>query len=103
MELKNIQKTEKPLLSRTEISGELSYSGATPSKDDLKKKLVEQLKLDSDLVVVKEIMGLFGEQHAEFRAYQYKNKDNMKKLEKSKSAKTEEKTSPEKKEDKKEE
>jgi ribosomal protein S24E len=95
MEWKNIQKHEKPLLSRTEITVEVTFSGATPSNDAVKKKLSEHLKSGEELLVIKKIATCFGDQKASVLAYLYKNKEDMTKIE----PKKKEKKKPQKKEE----
>lgn len=81
MNIKIVSKIEKPLLSRNEISGEIDFSGPTPSKATLKKKLVEQLKTSEDMLVIKHIFTRFGEGKATFLAYHYTNKEDMNAIE----------------------
>jgi len=102
MNIMNIQKHEKPLLSRTEITGEIAYTGVTPSKDVLKKKLVEQLKTKEELVIVKNIITTFGEGKASFLAYLYSSKEEMQKIEPKEKEQPKEKPSDEQQPEKKE-
>ena len=97
MEWKNILKHEKPLLSRTEITVEITFSGATPSNDVVKKKLSEHFKASEELLVVKRIATSFGKEKASVLAYLYKNKEDMTKIEPKK--KTKNKKEPQNKEE----
>ncbi len=58
-------------LSRKEVSGMVTFEGATPSKDNLKKQLASQLKAGEDTVVIKLIKTVFGHTKAVFNAYVY--------------------------------
>lgn len=102
MDFKNVQRNEKPLLSRTEITGEIVFSGVTPSNDTLKKKLAEVLKASEELVVVRKIATYYGDEKATFLAYVYKTKEDMLKIEpKEKKGKKEKKEAAKKEEAKK--
>ena len=114
MELKIISKEEKPLLLRTEITAEVFFDGKTPSKDEVKKAVLKEVKVDESFIVIKKIRVYFGVKKATITAYVYNNKGDMEKIEpkkkekKGKEEKTESKLSesqakPEKKESPKEE
>ena len=79
--MKISQKTEKPLLSRTEISGMLGFESSTPSRLEVRKKLSEALKADESLVMVTAIKTSFGEKSAEITANVYKTKEDAAKFE----------------------
>ena len=70
-----------PLLSRKDYTIELSYEGATPSKEETKKKLAEFLKHDTNLIVLKHIYPKFGERKVDILAYLYKDHESLKKIE----------------------
>ncbi len=81
MEMKISQKTEKPLLSRTEMQGTISFEASTPSRLEVRKKISEALKVDESLVMVKEIATSFGEKSAKVTAHVYKTKEDAAKFE----------------------
>jgi ribosomal protein S24E len=81
MELNIIDKKEQPMLSRIEITGKLTFEGATPSAADVKKKLSSELKVDEGLIAVKNILTHFGSGNADLVAYAYLNKEDMEKIE----------------------
>jgi ribosomal protein S24E len=81
MELKIIDKKEQPMLSRIEIQGKLTFEGATPSANDVKKKLSSELKVDEGLIAVKKILTHFGSGNADLFAFAYLNKEDMGKIE----------------------
>jgi len=94
MELKLIEKKEVPLLSRTEIKGELSFTGKTPSNDEVTKKISSDLKVDAATIVIKHVYTGFGATKAKVIAHVYKTADDKTKIEpkvKVKKAKVEEK------------
>ena len=76
-----IEKKEYPLLSRTEIIAEESYTGATPSRDTIKKILAEKLNTKNELIVIKHIYPEFGFGNARITAYLYSNKKDMERIE----------------------
>ena len=101
-----IEKKEHPLLSRTEIIAKDSYTGATPSRNSIKDRLVNTLKANKELLVIKHIYPEFGFGNAKIIAYLYSNKKDMERIEpeyafkKGVSKKEEEKKTEEKKPDK---
>jgi ribosomal protein S24E len=103
VDIKVIEKKEEPLLSRTKIIAELFFKGATPSKQEFKKKLASTLKQDENLIVVNKIIQNFGSGRSESIAYIYQNKQDMDKIEpkkKQKEPKKEESKEEPKKEEK---
>ncbi len=81
MELKISQKTEQPLLSRTELLGTISFEAVTPSRLEVRKKLSEAIKADESLVMVTNIKTSFGEKSAKVTAHVYKKKEDAAKFE----------------------
>lgn len=78
MELKITTKQEKPLLSRTEIFAEMTFAGATPSTENVKKEIAKQTKTSEELVHIKKISTAFGYQTAKVEAQVYKDAKTMK-------------------------
>ncbi len=91
--MKILEKKPNPLLSRTEIKAEIEYTGATPSNNDVKNELAKQLSADVNLVVVKQILPIFGLRKSTVNAYLYDSKEALMKIERIKETKpkTEEK------------
>lgn len=102
MELKITEEKETSLLSRKEIAADITFKGATPSKEEVKKQLTSSLKADEKLVIVKTIFTSFGSETAKVVAYQYMNEEDMKRIEPKEKGKKEAKPK-EAKEEKKEE
>ncbi len=76
-----IEKKENKPLFRQEIIAKESYSGSTPSRKDLRKKIADNLKSKEDLVVIKKIDNSFGFSEARITAYIYSDQEKMKKIE----------------------
>ncbi len=87
MQLKLLEKKENPLLSRSEVKGELTFDGATPKEADVKKLLATTTKSDEKLVKVKNIYTHNGHQKADIHAHIYTDEKVMKELEKEKKKK----------------
>jgi len=101
------KKIDQPLLSRTEYLIELEFEGGILPKEKAKEKVIEEIKSDKNLTVIKNIKPHFGEQKADVLVYVYKDEKVMKDLEKTKKKqkeekKTEEEQKSEDKEEKKE-
>lgn len=62
MEINVIEKTENPLLDRTEIKFDCTYQGeSTPKILEVKNRLVAVLDVDKNLLVVDKVKPQFGE------------------------------------------
>jgi len=81
VELKITERKEEPLLSRVNLTGEIIFEAATPSYDEVKKKISSSLNCDEKLIVIKNIYAKFGIKKADFLAYIYNNEESMKKIE----------------------
>ncbi|MEM3154244.1 MAG: hypothetical protein QW165_01615 [Candidatus Woesearchaeota archaeon] len=80
MELK-IEKKENPLLKRQEITGEITFQGATPSNKQLQEELGKKLGVAPELVAIRHIYGSFGGGKASFEAVAYASKEQFDKIE----------------------
>jgi len=111
MELKIIEKKEKPLLLRTEITTEILFEGKIPSREEIKKEIVKEIKTNENLVIIKKIRTYFGLRKAKVKAYVYGSEADIKKIEPKEKGKKEDKEkaeepkkeAPQKEESKKEE
>ncbi|MBW3003211.1 hypothetical protein KY337_01510 [Candidatus Woesearchaeota archaeon] len=77
MELTIKKKIETPLLSRTRVTAEASYTGPTPSEDSIKDSLAAKLGTDKKLISVRHIYTRFGKQFSKIIAHVYENKKDM--------------------------
>ncbi len=102
MELKIIDKKKKPLLSREEITAEIFFDGKTPSKTEVKKLILNDVKANRDLVIIKKIRTYFGIRKATVTVYVYGSKEAKGKIEPKEKKKEGEKSEGEKKEETKE-
>jgi len=79
IEVKN--KKENPQLQRQEITGEIKFSGATPSNQQLRDELAKKIGVQADLVAIRHIYGAFGTGKASFEAVAYATKEQFAKIE----------------------
>ncbi|MBW3005101.1 hypothetical protein KY310_04685 [Candidatus Woesearchaeota archaeon] len=79
LEIKN--KKENPLLSRIEVSGTVTFEGATPSNEQMAQSIASQLKADASVVKMKKIHTNMGSHQAVFTAFVYKSKEELDKIE----------------------
>ncbi len=77
MELHIANKHKEPLLSRTKVSGDMTFEATTPSNDEVRKSLATAAKADEKLVVLKGIYNAFGAKKASFSAYVYDDEAAM--------------------------
>ena len=81
MDVKILDEKENALLSRREVTAEISYTGATPKTEDVAKAMSQNLKAEEKLVVIKNINQKFGIQKSKILAYQYMNEEDKIKYE----------------------
>ena len=81
MNIKILEKKEAPLLSRTEVKAQLTFSGATPSTSEVTKALAKNLSADEKTVLVRDISTKFGFKEAKATAHVYKKEEDMKRIE----------------------
>jgi small subunit ribosomal protein S24e len=82
MEINITQKTENPLLDRTEIQFDCTYQGeSTPKVLEVKNRLVAVLDVDKNLLVVDKLKPQFGEGKAKGYAKLYDSAQSLSKIE----------------------
>jgi len=90
MNLKIINKTDNPSLSRKEVQAQVEFfNEPTPKKEDVKKKIASMEKADEKLVVIKGIGNSFGVGKGDVFAYIYKSEKELKEIEPKKKEKKE--------------
>lgn len=98
MQLKLLQEKEAKLLDRKELEIEATFEKSTPSEAEIKKQIASSQKADEGAISIKTIRQSFGIKKARIIAHIYKNKEQLKKIEKVKvKKKKEEKKAEEKK------
>lgn len=82
MDIEIIKEKDNLLLNRKELMLNISHSsGATPSRDDVKKRLVAQLNSQYDLVVVDRLTTEFGAQKTTVYAKVYSDINRVNQVE----------------------
>jgi len=76
MSLKIIESKENPFLRRKEILAEIE-AAKSPSRQEVRELLSQQLKSDKELTVIKDIRGKFGSDKFSVKAFIYQNKKDM--------------------------
>jgi small subunit ribosomal protein S24e len=77
MDLQIIKDEHKPLLNRREISAKVSFEGATPKREDIRKIVAAKLKADEKLVLVNRIHPEYGSQSAKLSVHIYDDDKSM--------------------------
>ncbi len=77
MELSIKEKKENRLLSRQEISCEVSFDKATPSRKQLREAICAATGVPPELLVIVSAKGKFGQNKAEVIAHAYSNKEGL--------------------------
>ena len=80
IEIKN--KTENKLLSRIEVTAEISFSGkSTPNMNEVKDAATKALEIDKELLIIKKIHTDYGHSKAIVTIFQYYSKEDLSKIE----------------------
>ena len=102
--LRIISSNNQDLLSRKEFLYDLTFSGAVPSREAIKKEVVGNERTNPDVVVIRKIATEFGFGKGKVLVYVYSDKKALEEIEKEYFAKRglpkEKKTEEEKKKDK---
>ncbi len=82
MELKITTDEIQKLLDRRNITGKLHFSGkTTPSRMWLIEKVAKKLKVEKNLIVIKEIKTIFGSNTADFEVHIYDSLEKKDRIE----------------------
>ncbi len=81
MESSIIKDNPNPLLHRREVLVEISFKGATPSRDKIREAIVAKLGSNPKLTVVKKIKQEAGMHRVVVLAYVYNSEEAIKRLE----------------------
>lgn len=77
MELVIKDKSENPALQRTEITGEVSYDKAVPSRKEIREALCAAAGADPACTVIISVKSSFGSRHAVVLAHAYRSKEGL--------------------------
>ncbi|MBI2105251.1 hypothetical protein HYT56_00265 [Candidatus Woesearchaeota archaeon] len=76
--MKKLKETPSLLLNRNEVVYELDHFGkSTPKKDDIKKQLAGNLKVNEDLIRISKVINYFGSTKIKIIADIYKKKEDL--------------------------
>jgi ribosomal protein S24E len=74
-------KTDNQLLGRKEIEAEVSYSGATPSRTDLKQAVCGKVGVNPDMTVLRDVQTTYGKQLAKVVLHTYEKMEKLMEVE----------------------
>ena len=72
---------ENPLIERKEIKAVVSFSGATPSRVEMRQKIAEKIGANPDTMTIAKTRAGYGKTEVECYVHVYKSADEMKKNE----------------------
>ena len=75
------EKKENALLSRVEVSGSVSFDGATPKRSDVIVQVASALKTKPELVIVRKLDSKYGGGEAVLSAHAYKDAAALERVE----------------------
>ena len=81
MSLKIISEKVNQIIGRKEVTAEVSFSGPTPKKEDIKNMISSKIGSEPSLVAIRVIDNIYGEQKAKVVAMIYNDAATMSKLE----------------------
>ena len=76
-----ISEKNNPLLNRRELLIDISFTDKTPTKVEVQKQIATAQKVDEKLIVVKDIIGVYGDRRAKVTAFIYENEKALKDIE----------------------
>lgn len=80
--MKKLKEVKAPLLKRTRITYEIEHpNAATPKKEDIKKKVAEELNVKPELVSIRHIYSHFGSNKSKIIVHVYESEKDLKFLE----------------------
>lgn len=74
-------KTDNQLLGRKEVEAEVSYSGATPSRNDLKQAVCGKVGANPDMSVLRDVQTTYGKQMAKVVLHTYAKMEKLMEVE----------------------
>jgi len=86
MKFKILEDKNNFLLKRKEILGKIEAE-KTPSFEEAKEQISQEMKAGKELVVIKKIDGGFGSKNFSVKAFVYSSKDDLEKIERKPKAK----------------
>lgn len=98
MKLDIANKKENKALHRTEITGTITYDGATPARDKVRDAIASAMNAKAECIVSKGIITQYGGNTASFEAYVYESPDHLQNIETQKYVKQAAKKEPPKEE-----
>jgi len=69
--------TDNKLLDRKEIRAEISFSGSTPKRAELKEAVGHKIGANPELVVLRQVSSNFGSHTVKVTAHSYSSKDAL--------------------------
>lgn len=81
MKIENVEKKENVVLHRDEVSAQVIFSDATPSRSDVIKALAAATKSKEELVIVRSLQGNYGGGSATLVAHIYKDRASLENVE----------------------
>lgn len=82
MKLEILKERTTPLLSRRRVTALVSFEGATPSRNDLKKAVAKKVDSTENLVIIKHVYPRFGNPEAKIIAHVYGSEEEKRNVEK---------------------
>ena len=76
-----INKEEHKLLGRTNVTANISFEGATPARDKVRKEIAKALGEKEEHIIIKTIQNNYGKQEARVEAAIYKKIEDAKAVE----------------------
>ena len=78
--MERVQENENLLLNRREFVFEHAFDLKTPTREEIKKLVVDSFQVDEKLVIVENITQLFCDRKVCVRVYVYENKEALEKV-----------------------
>lgn len=77
MEVEITEERDNPVLHRKEVSFRVSHKGATPKREEVRKKLTGKLSADKEAFVLKRLVTSFGSGESKGIVHLYESREHM--------------------------
>ncbi len=81
MEVKITQTRDSPLLGRKEVEAEVHFTGATPTRKDIKETICGKIGANRDLAVLREVHNEYGMRRVTVLLHIYENEEKLRSIE----------------------
>ncbi|MFH1785951.1 MAG: hypothetical protein ABH842_05980 [Candidatus Micrarchaeota archaeon] len=77
MNVNIVSNTDNKLLDRKEVKAEISFTGSTPNRTQLKEAVGQKIGANPELIALRQVTSNFGRHSVKVTAYAYSSKESL--------------------------